>query len=195
MEKVEHPGRLEDEEAAHALWSGGQAVFNRKCALEQYPCKLRWSPGEAPGLGNSSWVQWSGRRLRDHGVCGLVGRGFQEALLITSTALSGPPDSKSRSAADSFRASLQHCRAAAVTPASMRLVWERGQFGDSHVLMGEMLRSKSEERAGSLVDLTFLVNVHFLELKFPKSPALPEKKICRKRTFDKVLVELHTEGV
>ena len=30
MEKMEHPGRLEDGEAAHALWSGGQAVFNRK---------------------------------------------------------------------------------------------------------------------------------------------------------------------
>ena len=54
MEKMEHPGRLEDGEAAHALWSGGQAVFNRKCALEQYHCKLRWSPGEAQGLGTAA---------------------------------------------------------------------------------------------------------------------------------------------
>lgn len=56
MEKMEHPGPLGDGEAAHALWPGGQAVFNRKCVPEQYPCTLRWSPGEAPGPGNSSWV-------------------------------------------------------------------------------------------------------------------------------------------
>ena len=41
---------------------------------------------------------------------------------------------------------------------------------------GDAEEQKREARAGSLVDLTFLVNVHFLELKFPKSPALPEKK-------------------
>lgn len=54
MEKMEHPGRLEDGEAAHALWPGGQAVFNRKCILEQCPCTLGWSPGEAPAPGTAA---------------------------------------------------------------------------------------------------------------------------------------------
>ena len=64
-----------------------------------------------------------------------------------------------------------------------------------------MLRRKTKrEEQGSRVDLTFLANVLFLEFKFPKSPALPKKKkkkkkIFRKLTFDKVPVELHTEGV
>lgn len=41
---------------------------------------------------------------------------------------------------------------------------------------GDAEEQKREGRAGSRADLTFLVNVHFLEFKFPKSPAVPEKK-------------------
>ena len=80
---------------------------------------------------------------------GLVGRGFQEALLITSTALFGPPDSTSSSAADSFRASLQPYRAAALTPASVRMGLGTGTvWGQPWADGGDAEAQNQEGRAG-----------------------------------------------
>lgn len=80
---------------------------------------------------------------------GLVGRGFQEALLITSTALFGPPDSTSSSAADSFRASLQPYRAAALTPASVRTGLGTGTvWGQPWADGGDAEAQNQEGRAG-----------------------------------------------
>lgn len=125
---------------------------------------------------------------------GLVGRGFQEALLITSTALSGP-QTLHPEVQLTLTASLQHRRDAALTPASVRIGLGTGTvWGQLCADGGDAEEQKQEEEQGSRVDLTFLANVHFLEFKFPKSPA-QKKKNFRKLTFDKVPVALHTEGV